>query len=480
MDDAGQGEPAMTQPIVFPGENLSNAVRESIALTEPRSFRTYTPTQLVIHRSAGLYHYTPEGRRLADFTSGVLVANLGHQPTKWLRRLQDYAGWTAEAINTEEPYVLAPPLTAYNAISTLEEQANGRLLASLRATRFGTNLQQVMWAASGSEGIQKALWGAMMYQPGRNIILATRDGFHGKKGLAGAVSGNEESPERDPRVRFISFPKHECRDVSVRHDAFDPEPYERELAALVAAHPGKIAALVTEPYLGGGGSYHPPLAYLQLLERFCREHGIVFILDEVQSNFGRTGSMYAFETYQITPDIVVLGKGMGNGIPVNAAVGRADIFGSLDYGWGSDTWSAHPFGCAATLATLDLFEEDQVMEHSEPSGTILAAGLAKLKEYPIVSQIRGEGFVWGIEFRDFGGKSASEVACHVVRSAYVGDADGQAIHLLGPLAGKVVRISPPLTITEAEAAHWMGVLESIVAGVCVELDPGVMLAERSA
>ena len=83
---------------------------------------------------------------------------------------------------------------------------------------------------------------------------------------------------------------------------------------------------MTEPYLGGGGSYHPQPEYLQLLQRFCREHDLVFILDEVQANFGRTGSLYAFTHYGLEPDIVVLGKGLGNGVPVDAAVGRADLF----------------------------------------------------------------------------------------------------------------------------------------------------------
>jgi 4-aminobutyrate aminotransferase-like enzyme len=469
----------MAKPIAFTGEDLSNAIRESVARDEPKSFRTYTPTQLVIHRSAGLYHYTPEGRRLADFTSGVLVTNLGHTPTRWLRLVREYIGWTSDALATADPYVLAPPLTAYNAISTLEDQANRRLLASLCRTSFGKNMQQVMWSASGSEGIQKALWAALLYQPSKNIIIATRDGFHGKKGLAGAVTGNESSPERDTRVRFISFPKHECRDINVRNEPINLEPYERELSELVRQYPGQINSLITEPYLGGGGSYHPQREYLQLLERFCQEHGIVFILDEVQANFGRTGSMYAFETYEISPDIVVLGKGMGNGVPVNAAVGRADIYASLDYGYGSDTWSGHPLGCAATLATLDIFEEDGVMENARLVAPILEQGLVRLKHYPIVTHIRGEGHVWGVEFGDFGGHSAHEVACAVVRAAYLGDAEGNAIHLLGPLAGKVIRISPPLTMTLAEAKHWMGVLESIVASVAVELDPGPLVASRS-
>ena len=148
---------------------------------------------------------------------------------------------------------------------------------------------------------------------------------------------------------------NECADVSLRERPFDPAPYRRELEALVHQFGRRLGVLITEPYLGGGGSYHPPPAYLQMLQAFCREHDIVFILDEVQANFGRTGELFAFETYGLEPDIVVLGKGLGNGVPVAAAVGRADLFQALEYGEGSDTWSANPLCCAAVLATLDEF-----------------------------------------------------------------------------------------------------------------------------
>src|SRR5262249_46508996 len=152
----------------------------------------------------------------------------------------------------------------------------------------------------------------------------------------------EIDPERDPRVRFVGFPMAECRDVSLRDAPFEPAPYRKELDALAGQFGRRLGTLITEPYLGGGGSYHPHPAYLRLLQDFCREHDLVFILDEVQSNFGRTGEMFAFETYQIEPDIAVLGKGLGNGVPVAAAVGRRDLFAALEYGEGSDTWSANP------------------------------------------------------------------------------------------------------------------------------------------
>src|SRR6185312_8734777 len=116
----------------------------------------------------------------------------------------------------------------------------------------------------------------------------------------------------------------------------------------------------------------------------------IFILDEVQSNFGRTGDLFAFETYGIEPDIVVLGKGLGNGVPVAAAVGSAAVFDPLDYGEGSDTWSANPLCCAAVLATLDEFAQGNVLAHARRASAILEEGLVRLKELPFISQVRGE------------------------------------------------------------------------------------------
>src|SRR4029077_18893322 len=176
---------------------------------------------------------------------------------------------------------------------------------------------------------------------------------------------------------------------------------------------------------------------------------IVFILDEVQSNFGRTGRMYGFETYGIEPDIVVLGKGLGNGVPVAAAVGKKDLFGALEYGEGSDTWSANPLCCAAVLATLDEFESRDIIGETRTVSAMIEEGLVQLKQLPFVSHVRGEkgGMVWGVETADHAGHSAAEWASRMVLACYRGETGGDAIHLLGPLAKKVVRIAPPLTIT---------------------------------
>jgi 4-aminobutyrate aminotransferase-like enzyme len=378
-----------------------------------------------------------------------------------MSRFTGYMKWPAQGFSDAQGYTPAVPMTAYNAATPVEVEACRRLTRLLRGSNGGARMEQVMWAASGSEAIQKALWAAQARDRARPMILATRFGFHGKKGLANAVTGSERDAERDPRVRFISFPMEECRDVSLRDAAFDPAPYRKELDAQLQENGLKIGTLITEPYLGGGGSYHPPNAYLQLLERFCRDNDIIFILDEVQSNFGRTGSMLAFETYGVEPDVVVLGKGLGNGVPVAAAVGRGDVFAALDYGEGSDTWSANPLCCAAVQATMDEFESRDVLGEMKPVSAAIEAGLVGLKEFPFVANVRGErgGMVWGVEMKDHGGRTATEWANAFVLACYHGEGStSDGVHLLGPLSKKVIRIAPPLTITRNEAAAALAIV----------------------
>ncbi len=460
MSDSVKKFPAAIQ---HAGEDPSNDIRRRAAAVEPAALKTYTPSMAVLAKSEGSYHWTPEGRKLADFSSGVLVANLGHNPTRWWKRVLGYLG--VDALPASSDFFPASTLTAYNALTPLEVAASERLVASLRGQPGGARLEQVMWAATGSEAVQKAIWAALDRRPGEDVILATRHGFHGKKGLAGAVTGSERDPERDPRVRFIGFPTDECQSVARRREPLDLTPYQNELAALAAEYGHRICCLATEPYLGGGGSYHPQKEYLQLLQRFCRERDIVFILDEVQANFGRTGSMYAFTHYGVEPDIVVLGKGLGNGVPVDAAVGRTDLFANMHYGEGSDTWSASPLGCAAVLATLDEFETTDVLSHARELSQVLEAGLCRLAELDIVAHVRGEGLVWGVECTACGDRTAEEVAIACVEACYLGDASGRAIHLLGPLAGKVLRVSPPLVMPLGEARDYLDAMFRIFDSV---------------
>lgn len=460
--------PAPT-PIAFPSENQSNAHRAAISQFEPIALRTVTPTQVVIARSAGSFHWTSENRRLYDFTSGVLVSNLGHNPHRWMQRFASYMGWTPEALFgapvESGTYVSAAPMTAYNAITEIEASAVARLVQNMKGQAGGARMETVMWSASGSEAVQKALWACLHRDATRDLIVATRYGFHGKKGLAGAVTGSENDKDRDPRVKFISFPREEVDDVTRYGQPIDLAPYRSELDALWKEYGKRLNVLITEPYLGGGGSFHPPKEYHQLLQTWCREHDIILIFDEIQANFGRTGEMYAYTKYGVEPDIVCLGKGLGNGVPVSAAVGRADIMASLTYGEGSDTWSANPLACASVLATLDEFESTDVMAHSRKLSKLFLDGLTALKSTGVIVKVRGEGMVFGIECAAHKGMTPNQTALEIVRRCYLGEPGKDGIHILGPLAQKVLRISPPMTMTIDEAKESLALLQRIIGAM---------------
>jgi 4-aminobutyrate aminotransferase-like enzyme len=175
--------------------------------------------------------------------------------------------------------------------------------------------------------------------------------------------------------------------------------------------------------------------------------------------------MYAFTHYGVEPDIVILGKGLGNGIPVDAAVGRADLFAAMHYGEGSDTWSASPLACAAVLATLDEFESTDVLAQARRLSETIEQGLLRLAELSIVANVRGEGVVWGVECAAVANYPADAVANACVEACYLGDASGRAIHLLGPLADKVLRVSPPLVMPPAEAKEYLDAMYGIFAAV---------------
>jgi len=409
--------------IRHPGEPRGNKARARLDQFIGRGQRTYTPSQLAVLKAKGCYIWTVDGRKLLDFTSGVLVINLGHQHPLFEKQYKAYAAGL--------------PRNAYNMVAPIEVDAARRLIASMRMK----NAQKILWAASGSEGIQKAMWSALHLHPERPIMLATRGGFHGKKGLAGDVTGESSA---NPNVRFISFPMYEPQ---------PPAFYQAELDSLAREFPGKIALLVTEPYLGAKGSFHPPAWYHQLLQEWCNKNDVTLIFDEVQSCHGRTGNMYAFQTYGVQPDLVVLGKGLGNGEPVAAVVGRADLIDSLHYGEASDTYSGNPRACAAICATFDAFKAENVVANCRKMAPVMLCGLQRLKtRFPFIKDIRGEGLVYGVEIAD------DETANKCVLEAYYG-VNGAGVHFLGPLAGKVLRVSPPLIISQPEINRAIDILE---------------------
>ncbi len=213
------------------GEEQSNDYRRRLA-----AGRAAVPAHLHAEpggarQSAGSYHWTPEGRKLADFSSGVLVTNLGHNPTRWWQRVIDYLGLARRGQHADGEF--CRPCTLDGLQRRHRSRDAGQPSGSsplLQSQPGGARCEQVLWAASGSEAIQKALWAALDRRPGDDIILATRYGFHGKKGLAGAVTGSETDQERDPRVQVHQLSRWRSAATSQRRrQPIDLAPYEAEL-----------------------------------------------------------------------------------------------------------------------------------------------------------------------------------------------------------------------------------------------------------
>ena len=175
--------------------------------------------------------------------------------------------------------------------------------------------------------------------------------------------------------------------------------------------------------------------------------------------------MYAFEAYGIEPDFVCLGKGLGNGVPVSCAVGRSDVCDLMGYGATSDTWSANPISCAAVLATLDEFENSDILEHTRKLHHLFRERLCRLKQTGAVVRVRGEGMVFGIECGSLGSLEPAHVANAIGERCYQGNDRNDGIHLLGPLAGCVLRISPPMCMSEQDAVDSLDLLEEFVTDV---------------
>jgi len=227
---------------------------------------------------------------------------------------------------------------------------------------------------------------------------------------------------------------------------------------------GSIAALVMEPYLGSGGAVAAPKAYIQKVRQFCREHDILFILDEVQASFGRTGTMFAFEQLGIEPDILCMGKGISSGVPMSAVALRTDLAKHVREGaFGSTYGGFNPLACAAGLATLAVLRDEKVVANARRMTTYVMQRLTSIQRHSAtIGEVRGMGLSLGVEFvRDRASREpASALACEVAKCALE---NGLALlyHPCG-IHGNVLRLMPPLTIDKATADEGLDIFEKAV------------------
>ena len=434
-------------------------VLERLRAAEPRAMAGQPP--IVWDRAEGFQVSDRWGNTWIDWSSGVLITNAGHGR----REIRDAV---TEAVSR-------PLLSAY----VFPHEGRAALATRLQALAPDPGNYTVFVVTTGSEANEAAIklaktYGLRTHGPAKRVLVSFRNAFHGRTmgaQLAGGMAAQHEwlAGEGATFVR-VPFPDG-FKNPDTSFDSF--------LAAIAEAGvgPDEIAGIITESYQGVGPDFLPD-EYAQALCTWAAEHDIVTIFDEVQSGFGRTGRMFAYQHYGVTPDLITCGKGITSSLPLAAVIGRHDIMDLYPPGSMTSTHSGYPAGVAAALANLDLIERERLVERAETLGRILMAELARIVE-PYASALaclHGRGLVAGIQVMRPGTRDADAATAAAITQACF----RKGLLLFAPVgvAGECVKIAPPLVITEEALQESLAVFREACAEVLDARDPAPQAPAR--
>lgn len=409
----------------------------------------YYQNPLVADRGQMQYLWDLEGRKYLDFFGGILTVSVGHANPKITGKIK------AQVDRLQHTSTLYPN----EAIVALAEK-----LAQITPGK----LQKSFFTNSGTEANEAAILLARM-ATGSYDIVALRHAYSGSSQLAKAVTG--QAPWR--RAAVIS--------VGIAH-AINPYCYRCPLGLkypdcgvacandvenlIQTGTSGSIAAFIAEPIQGVGGFITPPPEYFKIVFKIVKKYGGLFIADEVQTGFGRTGKKwFGIEQWEVTPDIITCAKGMANGAPVGATITTSELAGSF-IGLTISTFGGNPVTAVAARATIEVIEEEKLLENSHTVGTYLRGKLDALKEkYPVIGDVRGMGLMQALELvKDRETKEpAPEATVQLMERAR----DNGLLIGKGGLYSNVIRLSPPLNIAKADVDEAIRLLDKSLAEVRV-------------
>lgn len=389
----------------------------------PRGIVTAHP--LVLSRGQGSLVWDVEGREYLDFVCGIGVLNVGHNHPRVVEAVQRQL---TQLTHTSFQVAGYPPYI--------------ELAARLNRLVGGDEAYKSVFLTTGAEAVENAVKIARSYTD-RSAIIAFRGGFHGRTLLGISLTGFA-APYRQnfgpfaPDIHHIPFP-NAYRGIS---DAQSLAALEELFHTVVA--PERVAAVLIEPVQGDGGFLPASPAFLQALREITERYGIVLIADEIQTGFGRTGSLFAFEQAGIQPDLMTVAKSLAGGLPLSGVVGRAEIMDAPAPGGLGGTYGGNGLACAAGLAVLDAFEQDGLLERSRVLGRALADGLAALKvRHTAIGDVRGLGFMQAVELAD---AAAAQRVIDAAREA------GLLVIKCG-VHRNVIRFLAPLVTTDEQLAR---------------------------
>ena len=338
-------------------------------------------------------------------------------------------------------------------------------LISVSPGRFD---KKAMFVNSGAEAVENAVKIARSYTR-RTGIISFECAFHGRTLMTMTLTSKVKpykfglGPYAPEVYKIPSAYCYRCyyRSSYPGCGMHCLEQFDRMFAAEVA--PENVAAVIIEPIQGEGGFIVPPKEFLPGIQEICRKHGIVFIADEVQTGFARTGKMFASEHWGLEPDLVTVAKSIASGMPISGVVGRAEIMDAPDPGHIGGTYGGNPVSCAAALATIDYIEKEKLAERSVSIGAKVRGRLEAMQEkYPVIGEVRGLGAMNAIELvKDRQTKEPAKEAAAAVTKYCV---DNGVIVIGAGIFSNVVRLLMPLAITDEQLERGLDVLEQAVAG----------------
>ncbi|MFI5388557.1 MAG: 4-aminobutyrate--2-oxoglutarate transaminase [Candidatus Eremiobacterales bacterium] len=383
---------------------------------------------IFVERASGARLWDIDGKEYIDFVGGIGVLNVGHAHPRVRAAVEqqlDRFTHTCFQVAMYEPYV--------------------RLAERLNRLVPGSSRKKTLLVTTGAEATENAVKIARAYT-GRPAVVSFHHGYHGRTLLALSMTG-----KNDPyQLRFGPF----CSEIyqtpfPYEHHGWTTERALRSLDDLFEAQvsPDRVAAIIIEPVLGEGGFVPAPPAFMVALRELATRHGIALVCDEIQSGFGRTGKMFAFEHSGIEPDLVAIAKSLAGGLPLAAVVGKAEMIDSVTPGGLGGTYGGNPLACAAALATLDVFEEERLVERARKIGARIERALRDLqRRHSEIADVRGLGAMLGIEFVDEPDKPKSTYAAKVIEEARI---RGLLLMSAGSKAD-VIRVLVPLVISDDE------------------------------
>src|SRR6266496_1782248 len=424
------------------------AARRESAL--PRGLSHATP--VYVAKAEGAVLEDMDGNHFIDFAGGIGCVNVGHRAPDVLEELGK---------QLDRFLHVSVQVTPYESYIELAERLN-----RLTPGKFP---KKTLLLNTGAEAIENAVKIARAHT-GRQGIIAFEDAFHGRTMMAMALT----SKTHPYKAGFGALPGDVYRvpyaycyrcSYSLKYpscDLFCARHLEDTFKRVVASE--DVAAVIAEPVLGEGGFVVPPPDYFRVLIDICRKHGVLFIADEVQSGFGRTGTLFACERYGIEPDLFVTAKSLGGGLPLAAVTGRAEIMDAPGPGGLGGTFAGNPLSCVAALAVLDAFEDQDLSRRANEIGTTFQARAKGWQQmWPLVGDVRGLGAMQAIELvhSPESREPAAEQTRQVVKYCY---RHGVIVLTAGSYSN-VIRLLVPLVISDQQLNEGLDVLEAALHSV---------------